>query len=73
MYGSKLGVRTTDFYPSNIPIPGSINASRANISQANVLTQADNDSPGGSTTLPAMWWLGIIIVLVAMRLAYEYA
>ena len=73
MQGVKLGVRSTSFYPNSIPIPGSVNASAGNISQPNVLTQADNSAVGGSGNLPALWWLGIIVVLVALRLAYEYA
>ena len=73
MQGVKLGVRSTNFYPNNIPVPGSVSAAAGNISQPNVLTQSDNDSVGGSGSLPALWWLGIIIVLIALRLAYEYA
>jgi hypothetical protein len=73
MNTSKIyGVRTVDFYPKGMSVPGSIDAAGGNVSNLNLLSQ-ENGGVGGSGALPALWWLGIVIVLVALRLIYEYS
>jgi hypothetical protein len=46
------------------------------VSSGNVPTQSQQQYEatlgGASNGLPVMWWLGILIVLVALRLAYEF-
>lgn len=68
------GIRTTDFYPpgSGLAPRGSLDLSTGNVSSRRVMEVEDTNGVGSSGALPSLWWLGIIIVLVALRLAYEF-
>lgn len=66
------GIRTTDFYPPNSPVPGSLNAASGNVSQNAALNPAGGNV-GEQSALPALWWVGILIALVALRVAYEFS
>lgn len=67
------GVMNTSFYPPDMPIPGSINRSSGNVPTPRQMADDATQGAGESGNLPALWWLGIVIVLVALRLAYEYS
>ena len=68
------GVRTTDFYPadSGVAPRGSVDLSSGNVSSRSTMTMQDSNGTGGSGVLPSLWCLGILVVLVALRLAYEF-
>lgn len=68
---SQMGVVTTRFYPK--APNGSLDLSAANVPTGRQIAFENNNGTGESGVLPALWWLGIIIILVALRLAYEYA
>lgn len=67
------GVRTTSFYPPNMPVPNSISAASANVNNRELNAASQGGNVGEVNALPALWWLGILIVFVAWRLYYEYA
>lgn len=66
---AQRGVVTTLFYPF---VPDAA----LDVSSGNVPTQTqqqyDATMGGAENGLPVLWWLGIVIVLVALRLAYEF-
>lgn len=66
---AQRGVVNTRFYPF---VPNAA----LDVSTGNVPTQAEQEydatAGGAANGLPVMWWLGILIVLVALRLAYEF-
>jgi hypothetical protein len=69
------GVRTTDFLPPNTRIPGSVSVASGNVSNAKMSSFAGGggaDLDSGEGVLPSLWWLGIIILLVVVRLVDEY-
>lgn len=62
----------TAFYPPSVAsrlTGGARDVSSSNVSSS--IQQEAGDPKSGA--LPALWWLGIVIVLVGLRLAYEYA
>lgn len=67
-----VGVRTTDFYPRTVPM-GGIDLSAGNVSQGGVAKSGAEISMQPQGALPALWWLGILIVLVAIRVLHEYS
>lgn len=67
------GVRTVDFYPPNFPVPNSMNAASANVNNRELASQSAGGNVGQVNALPALWWLGILIVFVIWRLYYEFA
>lgn len=64
------GIINTEFYPSSLTPPG-INISTGNARNPTA-PQAYAGAVGENGSLPALWWLGILIVLIALRLVYEY-
>ena len=75
MVGNNMttGIRTTDFYPPNFSIAGSMDwaSQNASIGQA---TGANNDNHAGASGIAGgAWLIGLIIALVLLRVAYEYA
>lgn len=65
------GVVTTRFYPRVIS-DAVLDLSAGNVPTPQQLNY-ESDMGGVGTGLPVLWWLGIIIILVALRLAYEFA
>lgn len=44
------------------------------IGREDAVTQASGDSDsGGAGTMPARWWLGIVLAMVALRILWEMA
>lgn len=65
------GMRNTDFYNGNIP--NSLDVSGGNVAKGAAAQLDGTQEMSGAGSLPALWWLGILIGLVALRLAYEYS
>lgn len=65
------GLRSTDFYPRSMNVPGSVSISQGSVRNADI-PQAYGGAPGEDGNLPALWWLGILIVLISLRVVYEY-
>src|SRR5688572_15973470 len=69
------GIRTTDFLPPNMAIPGSVSVASGNVSNAKMSSFASGSAAAIDNEegiLPSLWWLGIIILLVVVRLVDEY-
>lgn len=65
------GLVSTTFYPSSMPPAGAVDISNGNTRKPDFPAAYGGDI-GGNTALPALWWAGILIVLIALRLIYEY-
>lgn len=65
------GLYSTRFYPASMQVPGSVDISQGSVRNPDIPAAYGGDV-GTSGNLPALWWLGILIVLIALRVIYEY-